>query len=146
MHGSNNMEKKIKELILGGDFLEAGKYVAKIDFTILRNILLDIGYNEESICAYSFVCFLILEKETVQYHCLASEILNNAFPHLVGGYESSMYHIKRSLELCPDNVELKENLLFFNDIPQKLLSDEEAKKVSKEILQKKPDSKVAIRI
>jgi hypothetical protein len=108
-------------------------------------MLLDIGYNEESICSYAFICFLLLEKETVQYHCLASEILNNAFPHLVGGYESSMYHIRRAIELSPDDVELKENLLFFNEIPQKLLSNEEVKKISKEILQKKPNSKVAIK-
>lgn len=139
------MEKKIKKLILSGAFLEAKKIVGAIDYMALRNILLDIGYNDESICAYTFICVLIFEKETVRYHCLASEVLNNAFPHLVGGYESSMYHIRRSIELSPDDIELKENLLFFNEIPQKLLSDEEAKKISEEILQKKTNSKVVIK-
>ncbi len=139
------MENKFKKLISDGKLLEAKKLVPTIEYANLRNALLSIGYDEENICSYAFVCSLLIDKETIQYHYLASEILNNAFPHLVGGYASSMYHIRRALELSPDNVELKENLLFFNVIPQKLLSDDEARRLSKEILQKKPGSKVAIK-
>jgi hypothetical protein len=139
------MKNKIKKLISDGKFLEAKQLINTIDYINLRNMLLSIGYDEENICSYAFVCFLLIDNETIQYHCLASEILNSAFPNLVGGYASSMYHIRRALELSPENVELKENLLFFNEIPQKLLSDDEARELSKEILRTKPDSKVAIK-
>lgn len=139
------MQGNIKKLIESGEFLKAKALLDNLDYKELRNLLLDIGYDDENLCSYSFICYLLILKETVLYHCLASEILNNAFPHLIGGYESSLYHIRRALELSPDNIELKENLLFFHEIPGQLISDEEAKKLSQEILRVKPDSKVAIR-
>ena len=146
MDGLINMHNKIKNLIMNGEFLEAKKFINLIDYEELRNMLLDIGYNKGNICSYAFTCYLLLEKEIVPYHYLASEILNHAFPHLIGGYESSLYHIRRALELCPNDIDLKENLLFFNKIPGKVLSDEEAKKIAQEILQIKPTSRAAQRI
>lgn len=142
----NNVEHKIKSLILAGEFLDTRKLLHEIDQEKLAKVLLDIGYDEESICAYSFTCFLMLEKETAEYHCLASEILIHAFPHLVGAYKTALFHIRRSIELCPEDIELEETLLFFNSIPEKLISDEEAKKIAQVVLLKKPTSEPAQRI
>ena len=139
-------EKEIKNLILGGEFLEAKKNLHEISHAILRDLLLEIGYDEESICAYSFICFLMINHETVEFHCLASEIMNNAFPHLPGGYETSLYHIRRAVELELDDIELEENLLFYNSLPHKLVDDEEARKIAEKVLIKKPTSITAKRI
>ncbi|MFJ7914722.1 MULTISPECIES: hypothetical protein [unclassified Lysinibacillus] len=42
-----------------------------------------------------------------------------------------------------EDIELKEYLLFFNDIPDKLLSNQEAKTIAEEIINLNPKSKVA---
>lgn len=123
------MIEKFKELILKGEFLKAKSIMECITKEQLETVLFEIGCDEESICAYSFICFLLLEKESVEYHCMASELLNIAFPHIYGGYQSSLYHIRRAIELEPHDNKLKKALLFFNDIPEKLVSDEEASQI-----------------
>lgn len=127
------MIKKIKELILRGEFLEARATMDCITKEELEIAIFEIGCDEESICAYSFICFLLLEKESVEYHCLASKLLNIAFPHIYGGYQTSLYHIRKAIELEPHNKELKKELLFFNDLPEKLVSDEEAREIRNEL-------------
>ena len=123
------MEKEFKELILKGDFRKAKSMMNSVTKEQLQTIIFEIGCDEESICAYSFISFLILEQENVEYHCMASELLNIAFPHVIGAYQTSLYHIRRAIELNPSDKDLKETLLFFNDIPEKLVSDEEAQKI-----------------
>jgi len=137
------VESKLKNLISSGKFLETKYFLNKINKNIFEKIIFEIGCDEESLCAYSFICFLIKNDETVEFHCLASELLNIAFPHWIGSCQTSLYHIKRAIELKPDDITLKEALLFFNVIPEKLISDEEAKKIANNILKKKPNSKVA---
>ncbi len=142
----NNIEQKIKGLILDGNFLEANQLLYKIDLDKLASILLDIGYDEESICAYSFVCFLMLKKETKEYHSLASDILIHAFPHLIGGYKTALYHLRQAIKIDPNDIDLEEMLIFFHNIPEKLVSLEEAVKTATKVLEKKPDSNPAKRI
>lgn len=133
------MVKKIRKLIITGNFFEAKKQLTNIKQEHLRDILLTIGYDDNNICAYSFICFLILEHETTEYHSLASEILIHSFPQ-IGGYAAALFHVRRSLQLDPDNIEILEMLLFFNDIPEKLVMDEEAKIVAAKVIKKKTES------
>ncbi len=138
------IENRLKTLILYGNFLEAKILLDSINFETLRDILFTIGYDNQSICSYGFICFLLMENETVQYHFLASELLNFAFPHLVGGYATSLYHIRRTIELEPHNFELQANLLFFNEIPDKLINDEEAEKIARIVLLNQPNNPIAL--
>ncbi|AUM97452.1 hypothetical protein RSJ11_07650 [Clostridium sporogenes] len=127
------MKNKLKELISKGEFIKAKSIISNITKDELETILFEIACDEESICAYSFICFLMMEDENVEYHCMASSLLNTAFPHFAGGYETSLHHIRRAIELDPNNKELKRTLLFFNDIPEKLVSDKEASIILDEI-------------
>jgi hypothetical protein len=133
----SNIETKLKELIASGNFLEAKKMLPHIAHKKLAATLFDIGYHDENNCAYAFVCFVMLEDETVNYHCLASEIMTLAFPHLNGGYETALFHIRRAMELDPSDIELDETLLFFHSLPNKLVSDEEAQRVAVKLLARK---------
>ncbi|MBN2910566.1 hypothetical protein JQC72_13750 [Polycladomyces sp. WAk] len=44
------------------------------------------------------------------------------------------------------DVSVKEFLLLFHEIPEKLISEDEAKKIAMEVLKEKPDSIPALRI
>ena len=135
-------KKNLKELVLFGEYLKTKEFIQEVDKDTLEQILFDIGCNEEDISAYTFVCFLINNFESAEYHLLASKLLNKAFFYLNGAYQSSLYHMKRAIELDSNNIELKEDLLFFYKLPltEKPMSDEEAKNLVDEILQKKPHS------
>ena len=75
------------------------------------------------------MCFLINSEESVDYHLLASALLDHAFPYLTGAYQTSLNHVRRTIELCPDDLDLKRALLFYHDMPLELVSDQEAQEV-----------------
>jgi len=82
-----------------------------------------------------FLNYLLIENETSKIHDLAFSLLVNPLSHLEGAYNSALYHALRSIELTNrKDVGSLENLLFLNTIPDKLISDEEAIKICKEIL------------
>jgi len=141
--GEITMKEKIKQLITSGDFQKAIEYIENEDRNILEQVVLELGFDEESISAYSFVCYLINNNETAYYHYLASELLSTALCHLPDAYASALYHAKRAVELSPEDVSLKEHLLLFHDIPEKLISKEEAKAIAQEILKIMPNSEAA---
>jgi hypothetical protein len=129
--------KTLKELIISGKFGKVKEVLARCEKDLLEKVLFEIGCDEESICAYAFVSCLIQYDEKVETHCLASELLNIAFPHLKGAYQTSLYHLRRAVELDPNDLSLIEGLLFFNSIPEKLISDEEARDISTDLIQRK---------
>ena len=138
----------ISKLISSGSFLEAKKLISSVDRKELRNILLTIGLDDQNICAYSFVCFLMIEKETIEYHCLATEVLIHAFSYLAGAYETALYHTRKSIELDPNNIENEAMVLFFHALPfiNPLIREEEAKAVALKVLKSNPDHMPAQRV
>ena len=115
------MKNKIKDLILRGRFLEAKKEIPFINCDTLKNVLYKIAFDEHSICAYTFLAFLIREHEILEYHAIARIILEIGFCHIEGAYETALYHTYRSIELSPDDIDLQESLLFLTIFLKKLL-------------------------
>ncbi|MFH1442954.1 MAG: hypothetical protein ABIG96_02875, partial [Candidatus Micrarchaeota archaeon] len=99
---------------------------------------------KESIAPYSFIWFLICDKETAYYHRIASVILSNGINHLPNAYNLALFHARRSVELEPTNVDNLQWLLFFNILPDKLISDEEAVKIARKVLRYKPNDKASL--
>jgi len=54
-----------------------------------------------------------------------------------------LIHGLRPAELEPDNINLKEYLIYFNHIPEKLVNDSDAVKLAFDVIKLRPDSKVA---
>ena len=123
----------IIEVIVKGDFQKAKELINGMSEDTIRTILAKVGYDQSSICAYSFVVSLLLDKETSELHYLASELLNISFNHYEGGYESSLYHARRAIELNPNDVELLEYLLLFRELPGKYITREEANQIEERI-------------
>jgi len=127
------MRDELVKLILEGDFQEAKEHVRGMDEDTVRSILYKVGYDEKSFCAYTFVVSLLLDEETPDLHYLASELLNICFCHYEGGYESSLYHARKAVELAPNDVELLEYLLLFRDLPGRYIGQEEANEIREKI-------------
>ena len=145
MRGLKNKEKKmkLKEKILTGEFKEAHKIIDDIGINTIKDKLLDIAYDKESIEVYFFVLTLIEKHETSEMHYLASKVLSTALCHTKGAYNAALYHARKSIQLAPEDISYKEYLLLFYNIPEKLISDNEALKISQKILSVNPDNKIA---
>lgn len=137
------MENTFESFVESGDFKEAEKLFFKTDSTKVRDSLLRIGYDKESIVPYSFLCSLLIEHESSELHYLASELLSNPLCFLTGAYNAALYHARMAIELSPNDINYKEYILLFYNIPEKLITKEEAVSIATEILSVNPNSIVA---
>lgn len=146
------MAKNLKNEILTGNFDCAVEIARKFAVNDLHNCLIDIAYENYNILSYSFInYFIAIEKQTSdlkksEYHSLASDILALPLCHITGANQASLFHARKALEYDPNNIENKEALLFYYEIPDKLISQTEAENVAKEILEEKPTSRAAKKI
>lgn len=140
----NNAHETIRALILAGEFLETRHLYPQLSLQELEELLVSIAGGEDNyLTAYAYTCFLIIEHEKVAYHEIARSVLNR-LAHLQGAYQASLYHVRRALELEPGSVRLLGYLLFLNQLPDKVVSDEEALAVAQEILRKEPKHQEAL--
>ncbi len=91
--------EEMKKLILAGNFLETRELVKTINAQELEELLVVIGKEEGSFCAYTYICFLLLTKETAQYHSLAARLLTTLFSKMNGSLVAAEYHNKKAASL-----------------------------------------------
>jgi len=134
-----------RKLILSGNFEEAYvEYAVNMQCKELNNELLALAFDVQNILIYAFVCHLINKNNCADYHHFAAGIMSHPLCFIDGAYEVALYHTKRVLEIAPEDIEAMEMLLFFNTVPDKLISDEEATGIAHAILCKKPQNKTAL--
>jgi tetratricopeptide (TPR) repeat protein len=136
-----------KQAIIKGNFAKAKHLSINMDLDTLKEELYLLAYDSETIAPYGFINYLLLDKESSELHYLASYLLGMGLNHLEGAYQTAFFHAKRAVELAPqDNSSYKEYLLFFYEIPAKLLRKDEATKIANEILKIDPTSKPALSV
>ncbi|WP_058487092.1 hypothetical protein [Defluviitalea phaphyphila] len=140
------MDEKIKKLILDGNFDEAQKIAKSFDIGYIRELLIDLCYETENIIVYSFVYNMLCKEESSELHYIASELLSMPLCHVTGAYNSALFHARRAIELDPNNISYKEYILLFYNLPERLISEYEAKKIAQEVIEKMPNSKAALDI
>ncbi|HDK7166230.1 TPA: hypothetical protein PTV44_000033 [Clostridium botulinum] len=140
------MNEEINKMILDGKFDEAQKILNFFDAEYVRELLIELCYETENIIVYSFVCNMLCKKETRELHYIASELLSMPLCHVTGAYNSALFHARRAIELDPNDISYKEYILLFYNLPEKLITESEAKKFAQQVIEKMPDSKVALEI
>ena len=136
--------KRFKEAILDGDFLKAKEYIDIKDYEHLETLLMDMGgIDSDNLSPYFFVLYLILENDNAKLHEIASALLSFPYAWISGGYSVAFNHLKKAMVLDPENIYYKELILFYHDIPDRLLSKEEAINYAKQVLQVNPSLKEA---
>ncbi|WED56113.1 hypothetical protein OE059_04450 [Exiguobacterium profundum] len=137
---SNNLET----LIVSGRFKEVKDIYQTTDFETFKNDLLTLAYDNEHLSNYSVLVYLLLDTEDDKLHDLAFQVRSQPLCHIEGAYTSSLYHAQRAVDLT-DAADVKrlENLLFLNIVPEKIVSDEQAKSIAEKILVLDPTNEVA---
>jgi len=138
------LKEKIKKLLEDNDFDQLEYLLNNTDLEVWDNVLIDLTFDDKTLISYSLICMMLVRRESPKLHSLASALLSHSLCHIQGAYASALYHIRKAIELDSHDIGLKEALLFFHEIPDKLVSDSEAKKLIDEILKEKPSSKCAL--
>ncbi|MGN6638215.1 MAG: hypothetical protein ACTHJ8_04830 [Mucilaginibacter sp.] len=110
----------------------------------ILNMLAFEQVNEESnLLVYTFLNYLLCKDETSELHLLTSKLMGITLNHIENAELIGLYHGLQASRLSPDNVDILEYLLYFNQIPERLLSDEIAISFAKKIIDKRPQSMAA---
>ena len=137
----------LSDLILCGDFLGAQKRIGnELSHSEFESQILAKAFEQPSITFYGFLCMLNQSSEKAEIHYYLSLLMSTALCHLPGGYQVGFYHCQRAIDLAPDNIDYKKDFLLYFDIPDKLLSLDQAKKIARSILEVDPRHLVSQKI
>lgn len=139
------MSEKIKEYILEGNYQLAESVCNKMNSSDVYNTVLTLAYDTESICIYSFIQYMISRANEALWIKLAIEVMIIPLCHIEGAYSAALFHARELLKLEYNAANL-EMVLFFYDIPDKLIEKSEAESIAKELQRIDPDNKVALHI
>jgi tetratricopeptide (TPR) repeat protein len=130
-------------------------YILQSEFQVTRELvegqnkrevlidLLDISFDTKNIAVYFFLEDWIYDKESAELHSMASSLLSVAFAWVPRAYHIAFRHIRQAIKLEPSNLDYKEMILEYHEIPECLLSLEEAIDHAEQVIEREPKSKIA---
>lgn len=137
--------ENFKMNLLQGKYKEAEEICKSMAANSIRDMIMTVAYDTENICVYSFIQYMIKKTGETSWMELAIDLMLNPLCFVEGAYSVALFHA-RELLLIEKNVKNLERIIFFYNIPEKLVDEEEAKCISKEILKVEPDNEVALSV
>ena len=83
----------MEEKLLQGKYVDAEKICEKMDIKDAGNMIMNIAYDTENICVYSFVQYMIWKTERIEWMELAIDIMINPFCFLEGAYSVAFFYL-----------------------------------------------------
>lgn len=138
---TNNIKLKLKK----GQYIELEELLERMEILMFRDIMMSIAYETESINVYGFLSYMIQKHKEEEWLKLTVDIMINPLCFIEGAYSIALFHTRQLLSINR-NAENLERLLFFYNIPEKLIDQKEAYCLAEELLCIEPDNKVALQI
>lgn len=139
------MRDLIRLKLKQGKYIELEEICKEIDSDELQNLMLELAYETENINVYGFVRYMIEIERKESWKRLAINIMLNPLCFIEGAYSIALFHARELLAI-DRNVENLERLLFFYNIPERLIDETEACCIAKELLSIEPNNKAALQI
>ncbi len=139
------MKDNIKLKLEQGKYLDVEDVCKGMNAFEIRDIFMSIAYETESINVYGFIAHMSQKQENIEWLKLAADIMLNPLCFIEGAYSIALFHARELL--CIDRcVENLERILFFYNIPERLIDEDEACCIAEELLVIESDNKVAFQI
>lgn len=139
------MTDVVKLKLKQGQYVELEEILEGIDTPRVRDIMMNIAYETESISVYGFLSYMIQKRESERWLKLVIDIMLNPLCFIEGAYSIALFHARELLSINR-TAENLERVLFFYNIPEKLIDEREACCLVQELLNIEPDNKVALQI
>lgn len=135
--------ESFKMNLLKGIYKEAEEICKTMDENSIKDMVMTVAYDTENICVYSFIQYMIAKTRKASWIELAIDVMLNPLCFIEGAYSVALFHARELLAI-EKSIKNLERILFFYCIPEKLVNEEEAKCISKEILKVEPNNEVAL--
>lgn len=139
------MESELTRLIFEGQYFATEKKIASLGDNEKKKLILLLAYDSESIAIYSFVRYMVEKYKTQFWLELSIDIMINPLCFVEGAYSIALFHAKELLEMDL-SIKNLERILFFYNIPEKLIDDAEAEAIAKKIIELEPENIVALEV
>lgn len=136
------MKNKFISLVEIGEYEKAADLLIGMENAKIRDTLILITLNTESLSVLGFAIYMSNRTQSEFWYDIVIALLLTPLCHLEGAYSFAFFYAKEELRLDRSEENLTQ-LLFFNEIPEKLLPNTEALEIAKEILSMNPDNTVA---
>jgi hypothetical protein len=138
------MTNKLNEFIIKGHFEKAKEMTNELSYSELDGKLMETAFKDSSITNYAFIMSLLVEEEHVALHEMAFRLMVVPLSYLDGAYYAALYHARRCVELTDrQDIKYLSNLLFLHQIPDKVVSEEEAYDTARRMIALDPDHVLA---
>lgn len=139
--------KKLKEEIIKGEFREARKIANKLNDHDLEEFFLWQDYDKvEDIVFYLFLEDWALEVKDDKLLYLLSTLMASGLNWMPGAYYVALRHLKIAIEINSEDIYYKQFMLLFYEIPERLITLEEAEQYAREVLEVLPNDKASLKI
>ena len=128
-----------------GNYEQAESFLKNIPDENLSDAIINFGYETENISVLGFLIYMSDKTHQEFWNDIMIVLLLNVFNDMEGAYSWAYHYAKENLKIERSNSNL-EQLLFFFEIPEKLLPEEEAKCIANEILKTDSQNHIANRI
>ena len=136
------MEQQFLEHLNNAEFAKAETLLNKTNLPQIKDTLLTFSCESESIIGLGFAMYMFNKSDDYFWCDCIIMLLLNPLCFIEGAYQLAYHHAKLML----DHNRSEENLvqiLFFNEIPEKLLSKDDAIKIAEEIISLNPKNETA---
>lgn len=143
----DDFNNELKNRIIRGEFFEARKLAQKLKYDELRKFILSQECNEyKDVVFYFFLEEWAIDSQDDKLFELTSILMSFSLNWIPGAYNVALKHLQKAIEIQPENTDYKSEMLLFHEIPERLITLEEAGKYAQEVLEVYPDDKFAQRI
>lgn len=133
------------QLINNGNYDESENICKKLNFKNLENDLIKYAYDSCNFSLYSFAFYMYIKKQDEKWLKLSLSLIIGPLCFVDGAYSIGLF-LARQLVKKDRSVDNLVQLLFFYDIPEKLLSKDEALEIAEQILKLNPDNQIALKV
>ena len=139
------MIEKIIQLINYGKYEEGEKIRRNLSFSEIKNNFLKHAYDTNNFSLYSFVLYMVTKTEDDRWLELALSLVIGPLCFIEGAYSIGLFHARQLVRknFCVKNLL---QLLFFYNIPEKLINRDEALEIANQVLKLDPSNQVALQV
>ena len=139
------MLKKLSTLLKFGKYEEAAKICSRHSLKEIKDSLLIEAYETSDFSFYSFSLYMFTETRNNEWIEISLSLVIGPLCFVDGAYSIGLFHARQLLanEYSIQNLEM---LLFFYNLPEKLLEHKEAIDIAKQLLVIDSNNKIAKKI